>query len=817
MSRWLPRVSGQGGGGAVGVLGGDVTGPAAANTVVAIQGSPVSAAAPAPGDVFVWSGAAWVPTPGIAAATLQTAYDAGPDVTQTAADAGIDIDAGTFAAGNITEPILSLSNTQTTPSQNVLSLSFLPTAVPTGGRPLDINVNTNAHSAGRFAIQISNADTGESAAIEYDRINPGSVLTDWFVLPTPTAAATVGVNVDIRGGESGAGATGGELFLRGGLGGAVNDDGGEVHLQGGPDGGGTGVRGGIDFLALGSAGAIPFNETGDEDLSVGFTAVSVIGALNELFSGGGGTTLQDAYDNSGVAQPKILVTAADGPVTLRDAAAPIGDVFVIEDNAGVDFLNVDPAQLNFGPTAGRLFAFNQLSADYGGLTYLPDGKTRTSAAGTQAALQWSSLVVSSVAGGAPFGNDVAPNAITWNGECRFDDSGNLFNSQSLFNQASTITANGVSVGPIYTMINQPTIRTGTLGGAQTCSQHNAVRIQPRWGPNLAGSMTQSSAELVFMTAFVDATVGATSVTTMNYLAAKSVTLTAGGTIGTLTVLDIENITGPTTIRGINSAMATGTFIRHAGVAVSTFAGAIQMANTVPIRFGTAGGNSVNLLRSGAGLLQMIGTGGTNNEGLTWNFDGSANTVAVTSTTGAGLQINTQRVSLGTTTTGSGDWFFIIAPAAVAPPGGTDYATCLNSTGGTVTLGGAYTNVAQWIVNGQSLAGTAPTNAAVVIMRGNVALGTNRYGLLVTSNPTGGTLNYCARFSGAAGVRIDGPLEHTGTTFGLYGTTPVAQSAAYTPTNVTTDRSYDADSTTLDEIADVLGTLIADLQLTGIIG
>jgi hypothetical protein len=42
------------------------------------------------------------------------------------------------------------------------------------------------------------------------------------------------------------------------------------------------------------------------------------------------------------------------------------------------------------------------------------------------------------------------------------------------------------------------------------------------------------------------------------------------------------------------------------------------------------------------------------------------------------------------------------------------------------------------------------------------------------------------------------------------------STAYTPTNVTTDRSYDANSTSIDEIADVLGTLIADLQSKGII-
>lgn len=68
------------------------------------------------------------------------------------------------------------------------------------------------------------------------------------------------------------------------------------------------------------------------------------------------------------------------------------------------------------------------------------------------------------------------------------------------------------------------------------------------------------------------------------------------------------------------------------------------------------------------------------------------------------------------------------------------------------------------------------------------------------------------------VEIDGALNHDGTTVGFYGVAPAAQSATYSGiTNVSTDRAYDANSTTLDEIADVLGTLIADLRLTGIIG
>lgn len=67
------------------------------------------------------------------------------------------------------------------------------------------------------------------------------------------------------------------------------------------------------------------------------------------------------------------------------------------------------------------------------------------------------------------------------------------------------------------------------------------------------------------------------------------------------------------------------------------------------------------------------------------------------------------------------------------------------------------------------------------------------------------------------LEIDGDLNHDGSNIGFYGTAPAAQSSAYTPTNVSTDRSYDADATSTEELADVLGTLIADLQNIGLIG
>lgn len=53
--------------------------------------------------------------------------------------------------------------------------------------------------------------------------------------------------------------------------------------------------------------------------------------------------------------------------------------------------------------------------------------------------------------------------------------------------------------------------------------------------------------------------------------------------------------------------------------------------------------------------------------------------------------------------------------------------------------------------------------------------------------------------------------------GVWGTTPPATQQTYTAANVSTDRALDATGDTLNQVADVLGTLIADLQATGLIG
>jgi hypothetical protein len=58
---------------------------------------------------------------------------------------------------------------------------------------------------------------------------------------------------------------------------------------------------------------------------------------------------------------------------------------------------------------------------------------------------------------------------------------------------------------------------------------------------------------------------------------------------------------------------------------------------------------------------------------------------------------------------------------------------------------------------------------------------------------------------------------SGGQIGFHGVTPVARSTGWAVTNVTSDKVFDANSTSINELADVLGTLINDLIAKGLIG
>ncbi len=70
---------------------------------------------------------------------------------------------------------------------------------------------------------------------------------------------------------------------------------------------------------------------------------------------------------------------------------------------------------------------------------------------------------------------------------------------------------------------------------------------------------------------------------------------------------------------------------------------------------------------------------------------------------------------------------------------------------------------------------------------------------------------------AGELELDGALNHDGSTVGFFGATPVSQSAGWSVNNEATLKSYDANATSINEMADVLGTLIEYLKTTGILG
>lgn len=90
------------------------------------------------------------------------------------------------------------------------------------------------------------------------------------------------------------------------------------------------------------------------------------------------------------------------------------------------------------------------------------------------------------------------------------------------------------------------------------------------------------------------------------------------------------------------------------------------------------------------------------------------------------------------------------------------------------------------------------------------------GTLVTFNA--GSVNLDVSMRGQTGelIRTDADLGAGAGGLGFFGVTPVVRPAAYTASNVVADRSYNADATTIDELADVVGTLIADLRSLGLV-
>lgn len=102
------------------------------------------------------------------------------------------------------------------------------------------------------------------------------------------------------------------------------------------------------------------------------------------------------------------------------------------------------------------------------------------------------------------------------------------------------------------------------------------------------------------------------------------------------------------------------------------------------------------------------------------------------------------------------------------------------------------------INNTNIDPTAGTKL-LIFGEGTAPSGMDSNTAAIYADDVGGTVNIFAINEAGEITRLTFPAPQT-----------------YNVTNVTTDRAYDANSTTLDEIADVLGTLISDLRNRGIV-
>ena len=120
---------------------------------------------------------------------------------------------------------------------------------------------------------------------------------------------------------------------------------------------------------------------------------------------------------------------------------------------------------------------------------------------------------------------------------------------------------------------------------------------------------------------------------------------------------------------------------------------------------------------------------------------------------------------------------------------------------------------KWTVDGMPDDGgvNLEIKAELVTITGALSIGTAL--VINASQITAGTFG-AGNYVFPGNVTIAGDLIHTGTRLGVFSATPIVQVAAYIVTNDSADRSYDADSTSIDELADVIATIITDLRSYG---
>lgn len=292
----------------------------------------------------------------------------------------------------------------------------------------------------------------------------------------------------------------------------------------------------------------------------------------------------------------------------------------------------------------------------------------------------------------------------------------------------------------------------------------------------------------------------------------ALTIAGGICTGNATGGQIAFKTSPTGTAGSSqNALVTRMVINYDGgvhVAMTATPGPASLSGYLRIGASTSGSIAIgynSTLVAGNGEATVIGnaaTGDSNGTCTAIGANANAGRAAVALGRSANSSAGRCSIAIGTSATTTANNQLVIGASIDAD------GNAASITDSYIGNGVTHASPASTAINATGGSGTNIAGANLTLAAGKG-----------TGSGVGGVVKIQTSTAGGSGTTLQTlatVAEFGVAKIGFFGVTAVARASAYTPTNVSADRSYDANSTTIDEIADVLGSLIADLQAYGLL-
>jgi hypothetical protein len=328
-----------------------------------------------------------------------------------------------------------------------------------------------------------------------------------------------------------------------------------------------------------------------------------------------------------------------------------------------------------------------------------------------------------------------------------------------------------SVFPATTSITDITLTNGQGDPAHTSGTRNLVNINRNFSPTSGSGIYN----LLLISSTINQTGGANGITRGMYL---NPTLTAAADW-----------------RSVEWSNNTGWGIYGAGTANNYLAGGLGIGTT------TLNNSALAIQRNMTGTTSVISVNNTSVvqsdvTSVARYFATTATTQAATFNLSLLIHYSAGQASFGINSTVTNQYGYFVSSGLTGATNNFAFRGEIASSANNWNL--YMSGTAANYLAGNTSIGTTTSSGRLTVRGSGTTSATN--GLLIEDSGGTDTLT----------IRDDGGYAFKGGTVGL------AQTGYTTFTNLVTDRTCDANATTVDELADILGTLIEDLKTKGII-